>query len=752
MTLLDHRGRTVHFAAMSTGRYEILGKLGAGGMGVVYRARQVELDREVAIKELLPDGELSADAIKRFQREMDVLIGLSHPNIIRLFDAGERDGKLFYVMELLQAADLAAVLKASGPLAPAAVISVLDQILDALGYCHGRGLIHRDIKPHNIMLEPSGRAVLMDFGLVKKLEGTLLTAEGKLLGTPRYFPPESLRGDEATPAGDIWSLGVVAYELLSGERLFQAHGMAELATAIIKQPIVPLAQRRADIPAALAAVVHRMLERPLERRYSTAVEVREALAGVRQPGDRRELEAVSGEMSLAELNPGAVSAKPATGSTRRSTGRKAARASSEVASAAGPTQARSWRVAVVAAAIFFAGIGAWMLMRGGSGAVNVAVDDAPANVRARYEAADRLVIAFETTQPSRWSIEADDSAPVLEPAPATAHRIELPLEPGRDPTAVTLARGTQRVRVALPPSPGSRVLALARALRDLGLDEKVTDTLWEEMRRSVPKWTTERVEGSRLRCTPVLAQEAVAARPAIAAKLDAWAAKVRADGRVSAHLDEVLKTAGALLAADRVPEVVRDELLDLLGRLDLLDGLAEYVGRKPYFGVQDRLEPAIAITVTETGQVPPKLSASRAIDLPHGEKRAGARIYARANERTDDRWEIKTSVDDRPALLEHTIQDPGEPGPAGRRWQLGIHGLSTHQIVHLARPGARSGIPLRLRGTFTGLGTWTVFTLSVTGPLARESRWTVSHRRIFEASARSYFGLDRAAVESLTTR
>jgi len=268
-------------AGTRLGPYEITSPLGAGGMGEVYRARDTRLDRDVAVKVLPQHLSGNPDLRARFEREARTASSLNHPSICTLFDMGHQDGIAFLVMELLEGETLAVKLE-RGPIAVQESLRHAIHLADALDRAHRRGLIHRDLKPGNIMITKEG-AKLMDFGLAKAsvdapsaLPMTTaptmtspLTAEGTLVGTFQYMAPEQLEGGEATARSDIFSFGAVLYEMLSGRRPFEGKTQASLAAAILKETPRPLSALQPMAPPALERLVATCMEKdPDERRQS----------------------------------------------------------------------------------------------------------------------------------------------------------------------------------------------------------------------------------------------------------------------------------------------------------------------------------------------------------------------------------------------------------------------------------------------------------------------------------------------------
>lgn len=246
--------------------YRITAKLGEGGMGVVYRAEDLRLRRQVALKFLSAHLSENEAAQRRFMQEAQAAAGLEHPGICTVHDLGEAGGRSFIVMELVEGRDLARIL-ADGPLPPDQARAVALQVVDALGEAHARGIVHRDLKPANIMLGDRGRAVVMDFGLARLEESLHATRSAALLGTGAYMAPEQLRGGPCDRRTDIWALGVVIYEMLTGRRPFAGQRLEAVALAVLEQTPQPLAAARPGLPAAWQQIIDRALAKDPAQRY-----------------------------------------------------------------------------------------------------------------------------------------------------------------------------------------------------------------------------------------------------------------------------------------------------------------------------------------------------------------------------------------------------------------------------------------------------------------------------------------------------
>ena len=278
--------------------YRITAAIGAGGMGEVYRATDTKLGREVALKVLPAGMEFDPARLGRFQREARAIAALNHPHIVTIFSVEEAEGVHFLTMELVEGQALGQLIPAGG-MPVARLVEIGAELADALSAAHAKGIVHRDLKPANVMLTSDGRVKVLDFGLAKELRAenstenpdgqsndpTLTSAAdrtkaGVVMGTPAYMSPEQIEGRTIDHRTDIFSLGVMLYEMAGGTRPFQGRSWAELAAAILRDTPRPLGEIRAELPGALGRMVQRCIEKRAEDRFASAGEVGEALRRV----------------------------------------------------------------------------------------------------------------------------------------------------------------------------------------------------------------------------------------------------------------------------------------------------------------------------------------------------------------------------------------------------------------------------------------------------------------------------------------
>ncbi len=270
-------------AGARLGPYEILSPLGAGGMGEVYRARDTKLDREIAVKVLPPEMASSAERLQRFQREARTLAALDHPGVVAVYSVEEADGVHFLTMQLVEGQSLD-LLIAGGPLRVERLVAIAAAMAEALAAAHEKGIVHRDLKPANVMVTKDGRVKVLDFGLAKvdgggnapvdsELATDVQTREGIVMGTVPYMSPEQLQSQAMDHRTDIFSLGVILYEMAAGRRPFEGSSSAQLISSILRDTPRPLGEVRGDVPADLERIVRRCLERDPRRRFQSALDV-----------------------------------------------------------------------------------------------------------------------------------------------------------------------------------------------------------------------------------------------------------------------------------------------------------------------------------------------------------------------------------------------------------------------------------------------------------------------------------------------
>ncbi len=340
--------------------FRVTAKLGAGGMGEVYLAEDTELDRKVALKVLPAAMADHPERLERFRREAKAVAALNHPSIVAIYSIEEDSGQRFLIMELVEGESLDQLVPPQGmPLAK--VFDIAIPMADALAAAHEKGIVHRDLKPANVMVTSDGRVKMLDFGLAKlateaqapteeaATEAATLTKEGTVMGTAPYMSPEQLQGKVVDDRTDIFSLGVVLYEMTTGQRPFQGESGIDLASRILRETPAVVTEVRADLPRHLGRIIQRCLEKDPERRYQSAKDIRNELDGLRDEVQSDSVVATSTSQLTDQSMPAASSAP-----------------SSAVSSAAMPVPARGQlgKWALIGAALFLVAAATWWIGRG----------------------------------------------------------------------------------------------------------------------------------------------------------------------------------------------------------------------------------------------------------------------------------------------------------------------------------------------------------------------------------------------------
>jgi eukaryotic-like serine/threonine-protein kinase len=254
---------------MVDGRYRIIRRIGSGGMADVYEAEDTQLGRRIALKLLYSRFAEDAEFVERFRREASSAAGLNHPNVVQVFDRGQWDGTYYIAMELLEGRNLKQIVREHGALEPALAVDIVLQILKAERFAHRRGVVHRDIKPHNVIVDDEGRAKVTDFGIARA-GASDMTETGSIMGTAQYLSPEQAQGHPVDARSDLYATGIVLYELLAGTLPFDAESPVTIALKQVSEDPLPPRQRNPAVPPALDAVVLRALQEDPADRYQDA--------------------------------------------------------------------------------------------------------------------------------------------------------------------------------------------------------------------------------------------------------------------------------------------------------------------------------------------------------------------------------------------------------------------------------------------------------------------------------------------------
>jgi eukaryotic-like serine/threonine-protein kinase len=396
------------------GDYEVLGVLGAGGMGKVYKVRNVISDRVEAMKVLLANLAVQKELADRFLREIKLLASLSHPNIAALNTALTLDNQLVMMMEYVDGVTLASRLQ-QGPIAPADAVNYSDQLLGALSYAHKLNVIHRDVKPGNMMLTPQGVVKLMDFGIARPNNEAGMTVTGTTLGSLNYMSPEQVRGEPVDQRSDLYSMGVSLYEMVTGQLPFRGHSNYSVMSAHLQEQPQPPIVVRPDLPKGLSDIILMAMAKDPRERFQTAEAFGNALRSVSSGGAAGVASSVAGAVRAPQVQPASAARVPVQATVPMSV------AAESNAAARGSSSRGVYMVlgGVIAVAILFAAgfyVPRWIKTHASPGAT------APSSV------------AQPVTQPADAPV--DISAPPPDAVPAAA----VPAQPPQEDPAVARAR------------------------------------------------------------------------------------------------------------------------------------------------------------------------------------------------------------------------------------------------------------------------------------------------------------------------
>jgi serine/threonine protein kinase len=276
-----------------SGEYEVERELGRGGMAAVFKALEIPINRQVALKVLLPEMGITAATVERFKREASLVAGLDHPNIVPMHRVGLVGGVFHIAMRFVEGRSLHSILETQGALPLPAVLAILRAATRGMAFAHERGVVHRDVKGGNILVDTTGRVLLSDFGIALRATDASITAAGTVIGTPSFMSPEQCAGHRAVPQSDQYSLGIVAFQMLTGSVPFEAEGLAGLMQHHFFTPVPDMRLARDNVPDALVAVIERALNKSQDRRFSNTREMLTALEAIPfSEADRRASERI----------------------------------------------------------------------------------------------------------------------------------------------------------------------------------------------------------------------------------------------------------------------------------------------------------------------------------------------------------------------------------------------------------------------------------------------------------------------------
>jgi len=436
------------------GNYQIIQEIGRGGMAVVYRAFQPSLRRYVAIKVLPEYLQVDPEFVARFQREARAAAQLSHPNVVTIYDVGEQAGVHYIAMEYLEGGSLLDRL-ARGPLRSGEALQIVEQVGSALDFAHSHGLIHRDIKPANILFSADNRPKVTDFGIARAGDTSRLTRAGTMLGTPEYMSPEQAEGRPVDYRADLYALGVILYEMLTGRVPFHADTPHAIVYALIHQPPPPPRQLRPDLPPAVEAVLLKALAKQPNDRFQRGADMATALRGAAA------LPPVAAPRAAVDMRHGlpAIVAAPAGSlSQGQDSGRGRGKPPVTPVPVRKKGQPLVWilvgvvGVLAVVLAVLLALAVTGGLKEGSVAAITVVVTD---ELPASPVSTESIIIQVVTSSPTEGGGAPTEQPPATGVIVPTAEQVETPVPPSDTPTPSTTATHTA-TPTKRPPTPTSR--------------------------------------------------------------------------------------------------------------------------------------------------------------------------------------------------------------------------------------------------------------------------------------------------------
>jgi serine/threonine-protein kinase len=440
------------------GRYELHRRIARGGMADVFLARDQLLDRPVAVKVLFPEFATDPSFVERFRREAQSAANLNHPNIVSVYDWGQEQGTYFIVMEYIDGRSLADILRTEGPLHPQRAAEVASDIAAALGFAHRNGVVHRDVKPGNVLISPSGQVKVADFGIARALGAdpeSNLTQAGSVMGTATYFAPEQAQGHPLDPRSDLYSLGVVLYEMVAGRPPFSGESPVAIAYKHVQEQPAPPRHLNTNVPTDLEAIILKLLSKNPQSRYPSADDLRADLGRFRQG---QPVFAVAGAAAGGAAAAGATQAMAATQAVRGVEGTTAVPVSEYAAGYSEPRRSGTFLVVLILLLLILAGLLfalAKVISGGGSNGETVDISVPQGGVVGRPEAE-----ATKTLQTAGF-----DVTPIHEKNDTVAEGIVVSVDPPEG-TTVKVDKGAKG-KATLHVSSGANTVKMPKVVGQL---------------------------------------------------------------------------------------------------------------------------------------------------------------------------------------------------------------------------------------------------------------------------------------------